>query len=205
VNQRLRTREWAGVDYYAELGIGADASRAAVDEAYRRKAKALHPDRNPEATAEERFKRLTAAYGVLRDPATRKAYDDFRFRVDAGLLYATGPKPAGTEGSAARARAAPARVRRERRPLPTGLRMGIGYGLVVAGLAAALWALLGPLPSHTAGDTNLAVQITIGIMAIKLLACGAIVIRYPQLKARWHKPPGVPVGLGDRPSRGNPA
>ena len=83
----LRTRDWPGIDYYAELGITADASRPAIDEAYRRRAKALHPDRNPDAAAEERFKRLAAAYAVLRDPATRRAYDDFRHRVASGSLY----------------------------------------------------------------------------------------------------------------------
>ncbi|MGZ6978675.1 MAG: J domain-containing protein [Acidimicrobiia bacterium] len=194
MSHRLRTREWSGVDYYAELGISSDASRPAVDEAYRRQAKLLHPDRNPDPTAEERFKRLTAAYEVLRDPVTRQAYDDFRFRVDAGLLYAapagSRPAPAAASWSAVRARAA-ASERKERRRLPNGARVGIGWGLIVAGIAAALWALLGDLPSHTAGDTNVAVQITLGIMAAKLLICGVIVIKYPQLRARWHRPQGV--------------
>ncbi len=104
---RVRTREWSGVDYYAELGIAPGVSRAAVDEAFRRQAKALHPDRNPEATAEDRFKRLSAAYEVLRDPATRRAYDEFRFRVDDGpaLRRADGsgsvPPGAGTDGDPA--------------------------------------------------------------------------------------------------------
>src|ERR1700675_1434905 len=191
MNHRLRTREWSGVDYYADLGVTRDASRAAVDEAYRRRAKALHPDRNPEATAEERFKRLTAAYEVLRDPVTRKAYDDFRFRVDAGLLY-RGADQARSPGYAPPAPAARARVRRGRRPLPNGVRVALGYGLLVAALAAALWAILGDLPAHTAGDTSLAVQITLGIMAVKLLACGVVVIKYPELRARWPAPPAIP-------------
>jgi hypothetical protein len=200
MSQRMRTREWSGVDYYAELGVTVGASRSAIDEAYRRQAKALHPDRNPEATAEERFKRVTAAYEVLRDPATRAAYDDFRFRVDAGLLYASAPIPARARPTRAPAEPAPRRSRRTRKPLPTGVRLGLGYGLLVAGLAATLWALFGPLPSHTAGDTELAVQITIGIMAAKLFACGVVVIKYPELKARWHREPGMapgPVGPGD--------
>ena len=48
---RMRTRDWPGIDYYAELGLAADATRPAIDEAYRRRAKALHPDRNPDAAA----------------------------------------------------------------------------------------------------------------------------------------------------------
>ena len=189
---RLRTREWSGVDYYAELGVAPDASRTEVDDAFRRQAKALHPDRNPEATAEARFKRLTAAYEVLRDPVTRRAYDEFRFRVDAGLLYA--PRSAHASPDPARepfpAPMAP-RARKVRRPLPNGLRIGIGWALAVLGLATGLWALLGPLPSHSAGDTNLAVQITIGIVALKFAVGAVIVIKYPQLKARWHRPPGM--------------
>jgi hypothetical protein len=191
---RLRTREWSGVDYYAELGVAPDASRPEVDDAFRRQAKALHPDRNPEATAEARFKRLTAAYEVLRDPVTRRAYDEFRFRVEAGLLYAQ--PPAHESSDPARepfpAPTAP-RARKVRRPLPNGLRIGIGWALAVLGLATGLWALLGPLPSHSAGDTNLAVQITIGIVALKFAVGAVIVIKYPQLKARWHRPPGVPA------------
>jgi hypothetical protein len=211
VNQRLRTREWSGVDYYAELGLTSDASRAAVDEAYRRRAKALHPDTNPDPTAEDRFKRLSVAYKVLRDPATRGAYDEFRFRVDAGLLYAAEPNrvrtgaPVTPWGATSR----PPVRRRQRRPLPAGVRVGLGWVLIVAGVAAVLWALVGPLPSHTAGDTEIAVQITLGIMAAKLLACGVVAIKYPELKARWHREPegaGTSgTGPGDRPSIASPA
>ena len=146
MSQRLRTREWSGVDYYAELGITANASRAAVDEAYRRRAKELHPDTNPDPTAEDRFKRLTVAYEVLRDPVTREAYDDFRYRVDAGLLYATeanrartGRTVAATGGRAGSSSPAPAAA------ADAGLRVGLGWALIVAGLAAVLWALAGPV------------------------------------------------------------
>src|SRR5262245_47996618 len=86
----MRTREWAGVDYYRELGISPEASRPAVDEAYRRQAKTWHPDRNPDAEAEDRFKRLNAAYAALRDPASGQAYDDYRARVAEGRLYEPG-------------------------------------------------------------------------------------------------------------------
>jgi hypothetical protein len=208
VTARVRTREWAGVDFYAELGVPRGVSGAAIDEAYRRQAKVLHPDRNPEATAEARFKRLTAAYEVLRDPVTRRAYDDFRFRVESGLLYSEPADPARPERAEAATATYPPPIRKERRPLPNGLRMGIGWVLVAVGVAAGLWALFGPLPSHSAGDTSLAVQITIGIMAVKFAACGVIVMKYPQLKARWHRPQprvafradGTPVTLGPSPS-----
>ena len=146
MNQRLRTREWMGVDYYGELGVAQDASRVAIDEAYRRQAKALHPDRNPDASAEDRFKRLTAAYEVLRDPASRQAYDDFRYRVDAGLLYSARPgSGAGDAESRPSSYATgrmtpPGPVRRARRPLPNGVRKAIGYGLLAWGFFLAMRA-----------------------------------------------------------------
>jgi hypothetical protein len=197
----MRTREWSGVDYYAELGITADASRPAIDEAFRRRAKELHPDRNPDVEAEG-FKRLTAAYGVLRDPATRAAYDDFRHRVSTGSLYgrpsvgaapgfSSGPRQADSWSSV---HGSPSRRPRRTRRLPDGVRVGLGVALIVAGVAAALWALLGDLPAPTAGDTRIAVQVTLGIMAAKLAACGIVTIKYPQLRARWHRPPGTRAG-----------
>jgi hypothetical protein len=211
VNDRVRTRDWLGVDYYAELGITSDATRAAVDEAYRRRAKELHPDTNLEETAEDSFKRLTAAYEVLRDPVTRQAYDAFRLRVEADLARATELSRVRTGKPLAPTGAQRVPVRRQRRPLPRGLRLGIAYALLVAGVAAAAWALFGPLPSHTAGDTEFAVQITLGIMSAKLLICGVVVIKYPELKARWHPAPDrvsrpvSPSRRGIEPGRPRPA
>jgi len=61
--------------YYTELGVQPDADASAIREAYRRLAKKYHPDTNRgDKKAEERFKRITAAYRVLSDPAQRLAY-----------------------------------------------------------------------------------------------------------------------------------
>jgi hypothetical protein len=188
---RVRTREWSGVDYYRDLGVDVRASRPAIDEAYRREAKAWHPDRNPDHAAEERFKQVVAAYEVLRDPATRAAYDDYRARIAEGRLYEGGwsvpPRPpSGTWAPPDR----PARRRPHRSwALPGPVRVGLAVLLMVTGIVAVAWALVGELPSNTAGDTRLAVQITLWIMAAKLVACGWVVLRYPQLRARWHHPP----------------
>jgi curved DNA-binding protein CbpA len=65
-----------GQDYYAILGITADASQKTVRDAYRALAFKLHPDRNPnDPQAAEKFRSLHEAYKVLGNPEARRAYD----------------------------------------------------------------------------------------------------------------------------------
>jgi DnaJ-class molecular chaperone len=68
-------------DLYATLGVARDASQDVIKRAYRKLAKEMHPDLNPDKDVAERFKRVTAAYDILSDPDKRGKYD--RGEIDA--------------------------------------------------------------------------------------------------------------------------
>lgn len=68
----------ADKDYYSILGVPRTASEKEIKAAYRRLARKLHPDVNPnDPAAEARFKEVNAAYEVLSDPEKRKKYDQY--------------------------------------------------------------------------------------------------------------------------------
>jgi curved DNA-binding protein len=62
-------------DYYEALEVSRDASEDEIRQSYRRLARRYHPDVNKEAGAEDRFKQISEAYDVLRDPEKRARYD----------------------------------------------------------------------------------------------------------------------------------
>jgi molecular chaperone DnaJ len=62
-------------DYYGILGVRRDAGPEEIKKAYRRLARELHPDVNPDPHLQERFKEVTQAYEVLSDPEKRQMYD----------------------------------------------------------------------------------------------------------------------------------
>jgi curved DNA-binding protein len=69
------------VDYYSILEVDRKASLQAIKTSYRRLARQLHPDLNPNDTAAaENFKRLNEAYEVLSNPAQRRQYDRYGVR-----------------------------------------------------------------------------------------------------------------------------
>jgi molecular chaperone DnaJ len=87
-------REWFEKDYYRVLGVSDTASQKEITKAYRKLARDLHPDRNPDdAGAEERFKEVSAAYDVLGDEAKRTEYDEVRRLGPMG--GAAGGRPGG--------------------------------------------------------------------------------------------------------------
>jgi len=95
----MTSSDWANKDFYQVLGVGKDASAADIKKAYRKLARANHPDSHPgDAAAEDRFKTVAEAYDVVGDPAKRKEYDDLRSGLGAFGPFTTGGPGAGGPG-----------------------------------------------------------------------------------------------------------
>lgn len=84
--------DWLDRDYYDVLGVSETATPEEITKAYRRLARRLHPDANPgDKGAEERFKQVSAAYGVIGDSARRAEYDEARRLVTSSAAPGGGP------------------------------------------------------------------------------------------------------------------
>lgn len=80
----------ANKDLYSILGVSENASAEDIKKAYKKLAKRYHPDSNKgDATAEERFKEISEAYSVLKDPEKRAKYDQLR-KMGAGAYNFAG-------------------------------------------------------------------------------------------------------------------
>ena len=117
-------------DYYAVLGVRRDAGPDEIKKAYRRLARELHPDVNPDPETQDRFKEITRAYEVLSDPDKRQMYDlgadpfaagagagaagfgaaGFPFSDIMDAVFGTGAGQRGPRGRARRGRNATVRV-----------------------------------------------------------------------------------------------
>jgi DnaJ-class molecular chaperone len=89
-------------DPYQELGVSRQASAAEIRKAFHKLAKANHPDTNPNnKTAEERFKRVSAAFDIVGDVAKRKKFDAGQIDADGREThpgFAGGGGPWGAPG-----------------------------------------------------------------------------------------------------------
>jgi curved DNA-binding protein len=116
-------------DFYEILGVPRTASQEEIQRAYRKLARAHHPDVNKDPGAEERFKDIAEAYDVLSDPQARRRYDAFgpdfrqvpedmdpetwaRARAGAGTRAGTGGTRRGWAGGVG----------------PEGFQFGSGFG-----------------------------------------------------------------------------
>jgi curved DNA-binding protein len=152
-------------DFYEILGVSRNATQEQIQRAYRKLARAHHPDVNKDPGAEDRFKDVSEAYNVLHDPETRRRYDafgpDFRRVPDDvdpetwNRAAAGGGPRAGGAGTGRRARRGPT--------ADTGFATGFGedidlddlLGGLFGGRAGPGW---GPIPG---ADQEAVIDLTV--------------------------------------------
>lgn len=137
-------QDWLEKDFYSTLGVSKDADAAEIKKAYRKLARKWHPDQNPgDDKAEQKFKEIGEAYGVLSDAEQRKQYDSLRAMAGGGPRFASGPGGAtGANGfedlfggmfGGAGAGGGP-RVRYSNSGMPGGVPGGGGFEDILSGM-----------------------------------------------------------------------
>jgi curved DNA-binding protein CbpA len=136
-----------GPDLYQLLGVAREASREVIAQAWRRRARAEHPDSRPgDAGAPGRFRALAGAWHVLGDPGRRAAYDRALAREQTPPPGSRPPGPAVVTPAARMPGApslwaGPVRVEGPRRPPAAGrageeeIRLAVWAGLALRYLA----------------------------------------------------------------------
>jgi molecular chaperone DnaJ len=95
----MTSSDWATKDFYKVLGVSKDASADEIKRAYRKLARANHPDSNPgNKAAEDRFKAVAEAYDVIGDKQKRAQYDEMRSAFGGGFGPFTGTTTGGGSG-----------------------------------------------------------------------------------------------------------
>ena len=87
-------------DYNKVLGVPRDADAKAIKNAFRQLARRYHPDTSTEPDADQRFREIAEAYGVLSDPAKRASYDTHG-AARSGCVRSTMTRDSGWCGSCA--------------------------------------------------------------------------------------------------------
>ncbi|WP_020522616.1 molecular chaperone DnaJ [Catelliglobosispora koreensis] len=83
----MSSKDWLEKDFYSVLGVSKDVTAADIKKAYRKLARELHPDHNPQNSgAEDRFKAVSEAYDVLSDDRKRREYDEMRSLFESGAF-----------------------------------------------------------------------------------------------------------------------
>ncbi|MFL0459531.1 DnaJ C-terminal domain-containing protein [Kytococcus sedentarius] len=92
----MASQDWFEKDFYKTLGVSPDADDAEIKKAYRKLARANHPDQHPgDEAAEQRFKEIGEAYQVLSDAEDRQQYDAIRQIAAGGARFSAGGGPGG--------------------------------------------------------------------------------------------------------------